>query len=62
MLYEEDIVYRPPLEAQSALLEITCGCTYGKCSFCRCSDGTNKFHCIALPTIAVNAQLLGVVE
>ena len=32
-----EIVYRPPTESESLLLEVSTGCSYGKCSFCRCS-------------------------
>lgn len=34
LLYDDPEVYRPPLEAESALLEVTHGCGYGKCFFC----------------------------
>lgn len=27
--------WRPPYEADSCIIELTCGCAYGKCSFCR---------------------------
>ncbi|MEA4920560.1 MAG: radical SAM protein [Clostridiaceae bacterium] len=34
LLYDYPEVYRPPFEAESALLEVTHGCSYGKCFFC----------------------------
>ncbi len=34
LLYDDPEVYRPPFEAESALLEVTHGCSYGKCFFC----------------------------
>lgn len=34
-----DTVYRPPTEARSLLLEVSVGCSYGKCTFCRLSSG-----------------------
>ena len=33
-LYDEDEVYRSPIESGSALLEVTKGCSWGKCLFC----------------------------
>lgn len=34
-----DTIYRPPTEARSLLLEVSAGCSYGKCTFCRLSNG-----------------------
>ena len=34
LLYDDPEVYRPPLENESALLEVTHGCSWGKCTFC----------------------------
>ena len=36
-LYNDDVVYRPPEEANSVLLEFSYGCSYSKCSFCHYS-------------------------
>ena len=33
-LYDDDVVYRSPIENGSALLEVTKGCSWGKCLFC----------------------------
>lgn len=35
-----ETIYRPPTEARSLLLEVSSGCSYGKCTFCRLSDGS----------------------
>lgn len=60
MLYENEIVYRPPLEAESVLLEVAVGCSYGKCTFCQSSArGSRPFHAIPLETVAENARTLG---
>ncbi len=34
LIYDEPDAYRPMLESQSALLEVTCGCNYAGCAFC----------------------------
>lgn len=60
MLYENEIVYRPPLEAESVLLEVAVGCSYGKCTFCKSSAAdTAPFHIIPLETVEKNARTLG---
>ena len=61
-LYEEDVVYRPPFEVESLLLEVTLGCTYGKCAFCRDATGERKFHRIPIEVVKQNARILGMVE
>lgn len=33
-LYDLDELHRPPIEHKSALLELTRGCSWGKCAFC----------------------------
>ncbi|SHK14616.1 radical SAM protein [Hespellia stercorisuis] len=35
LLSPENIVYRPPVEAASMILEVSIGCSYGKCTFCQ---------------------------
>ena len=34
-LYENEIVYRPPLEATSILVDVSSGCKWSRCTFCR---------------------------
>lgn len=34
-----ETIYRPPLEAASSLLELSTGCSWGKCVFCRLAAG-----------------------
>lgn len=62
MLYQEDIIYRPPFEAESMLIEVTIGCTYGKCTFCMCSSGEREFEMIPMDTLEENIQILGIHE
>ncbi|GHV35160.1 coproporphyrinogen III oxidase [Synergistales bacterium] len=56
-LYEDDVVYRPPLEAKSALLEVAYGCTWGRCTFCR-QQKANGFRKNSLSVIEEKLRLL----
>ncbi len=49
-----ETVYRPPTEAASALLEISVRCSYGKCTFCRLSDGMVPLQLASFQTIYDN--------
>jgi radical SAM superfamily enzyme YgiQ (UPF0313 family) len=43
----EERVYRPPVEAASILLEVSLGCSYGKCTFCQYADGKTPLQLIS---------------
>lgn len=56
-LYTADVIFRPPLEEQSLLLEVTEGCSYGRCYFC---DFTrDKFYIFPLEEIGMKIKILG---
>ena len=58
-LYSTEEVYPPPLEAKSALLEVTIGCSYRKCKFCDFpKDG---FSIASMGEIARKIELLRLV-
>ena len=42
-MYNEQVVVRPPSEANSFLLPVTLGCSHNKCTFCGTFTG-NKFR------------------
>lgn len=55
-LYRSPEIYRPPLEGKSALLEVTQGCSYGKCAFC--DFLRDSFAILPLEEIQYKCQLL----
>ncbi|MCL2162959.1 MAG: radical SAM protein [Oscillospiraceae bacterium] len=57
VIYKKDVVYRPPLESESALLEVGLGCNYRQCAFC--DFVKDEFKMIPLSEIEENARLLG---
>ncbi len=58
-LYENDVVYRPPTEHNSVLLEITVGCTYRGCTYCGCTCfEEGKFRMIKPEVVGKNLLAL----
>lgn len=58
-LYSTETVYPPPLEARSALLEVTTGCSYRRCKFCDFPKDT--FRIASYQEIAEKIELLRLV-
>jgi len=58
-LYDNDVVFRPPPEHNSVLLEVTVGCTYRKCSYCACTcHDQGKFRMIKPDIVEKRAAAL----
>ena len=51
-IYEK--IHRPPPEARSALLEVSVGCSYGKCTFCRLSNGEIPLQLVSPAVLMAN--------
>lgn len=58
-LYSSDMVYPPPLESRSALLEVSTGCSYRRCKFCDFPKDT--FSIFSMEEIARKIELLRLV-
>lgn len=56
LLYDDAEVYRPPFEAESALLEVSHGCSYGRCFFC--DFGRDEFYHFDFEDIKNKIKLL----
>ena len=56
-LYTQDTVYRPPLEKDSMLLEVSRGCSYRRCLFC--DFARDEYDVLPLEHIRSNAEKLG---
>lgn len=59
-IYSHDTVYRPPQEEESALLEVSLGCSWGKCLFCDFAKDAFRIH--PIERIEENARILGQLE
>lgn len=60
MLYSSDTVYRPPLERDSAFLEVASGCSWGRCRFCDFSR--DRFHVFSQAEIDQKLRALAAVS
>lgn len=59
-IYSHDIVYCPPMEEESALLEVALGCSWSKCLFC--DFARDKFYVHSMEKIEENLQVLSEVK
>lgn len=59
-IYTHETIYRPPEEANSALLEVALGCSWGKCAFC--DFAKDPFSVLPMDQIRYNARVLGRLE
>ncbi|NLF80197.1 MAG: radical SAM protein [Clostridia bacterium] len=58
-LYEDEVVYRPPLEAASILIDVGSGCSWSRCTFCR-ESAKKRYRVSDLDTIKRKIELLAV--
>lgn len=49
-----DTINRPPPESRSALLEISVGCSYGRCTFCHLSNGRTPLQLVPVQVLSDN--------
>ena len=54
MRYDQ-IIYYPPFERHSLLLQVSCGCSYNQCAFCNMYK-TVDFELIPLKQIIADLQ------
>ena len=56
-LYSDEIIYRPPPESESVLLQVAVGCTYSKCTFCR-EEAHHRFRMFPMHEIEEKIAIL----
>jgi len=54
-MYFQGAVYRPPIEANTFLLQVASGCTHNKCTFCNMFAG-EQFQRIPMSILEKNLQ------
>ena len=56
-LYDEEIVYRPPIEANSILVDVAYGCKWSHCAFCR-ESVSPRWRVSSLDTVRRKLEIL----
>ena len=56
-LYSDEIIYRPPPESESILLQVAVGCSYSQCTFCR-EQAHHRFKAYSLAEIEEKIAIL----
>lgn len=56
-LYSDEIIYRPPPESESILLQVAVGCSYSECTFCR-EQAHHRFKAYPLAEVEEKIAIL----